>query len=263
MDQKIVVYLRGAIGDICVWMPKFKGLFQKYDDKKISWLLNSRYSPEETMILLCENKEMKEFYKNNPKSIKILPYEGAWLKIKFEGVLLYLFDIWDIEKNIFREPVSQLYSELGFETYPVVLEKKDIDKYVIIHPSGFLADRQNLWSRKYWQELINKIRDKGYQVVITGGPYDFANIINNRPLPDFRTLIDITKHAKLWIGIDTGIRNLAMIYQVPVIELGTPGQGTFSYDVFHPAEYRNRSKFFENIDNLIPEDIIKASEKWL
>ena len=101
-------------------------------------------------------------------------------------------------------------------------------------------------------ELYN---NRGYHVIAIG---DFNE--NFLPLDE---LIELIATAKLWIGVDTGTRNIAMIYKTPVLELGTPGKGEPNHDIFHPKEYRKDTLYHFNINLLKPEEVIqKVKEKW-
>ena len=262
--MKVLIHFRGSIGDMCLWMTKFKGLFHKYEGDDIYFVLNSRYSKKDTMTIFCENKEIFNFYGEYSSNVLSVEYHRP-ADIKMIRSLVpshdcfYDFDLWDSVSVNMKPPVVGLYPDLGNDIFPVDSKKYAKNRHVVIHPEGYFV--KDTWKKEYWQELINLFKKEGYKIYVTGRPYDFDNI-ENKKLFTFKILVKIVASADLWIGIDTGIRNLAMIFQVPVVELGTPGKGYPNYDVFHPVDYRNNSMYFRDIDILTPNFLTERIKAW-
>ena len=257
MNKKVAAVFRGSIGDACIWLIKLRGLFQRHTDDQITFVINSRYNKVSTMYLLCLNKDMEVFYNYHPERILDIPYHMPTdlkkvLKLTGKWDILYQFDVWN--ENKWNPPAAQMYPELGNDFYPAEIPKECTNK-IVLHPYGY--NIKDTWTKEKWYELKKKFASKGYEVVFMG------SFEKNSMLQSFAEIIQVVKYSRLWIGVDTGTRNLAMIFKVPAIELGTPGKGDPNFDVFHPKEYRWNSFYFPNIDTVSVDALFNKGMEFL
>jgi ADP-heptose:LPS heptosyltransferase len=102
--------------------------------------------------------------------------------------------------------------------------------YVVCHLGASSALR--FWSHTSWQKLIEAIKAKGFDVVLSAGPREEYLIDEVDPLQKYThvrgtfSLLKmwlLIKRSKLLISSDTGIAHLAKIAFVPSITLYGPG----------------------------------------
>jgi ADP-heptose:LPS heptosyltransferase len=255
MAKKVLVLFRGSIGDACVWMPKLKGLFDRHKSDDIYFIFNSRYDKEFTLSIFRKNSPFMNYWCLNEDKITSIPYH---MPSKVNSIranfgphdYFYNFDVWGNEA--WNPPVAEMYRELGYDVYPVKLDNKR-EKTIIIHPYGYYI--KNTWTPQKWLRLRGLYEQAGYKVVLCGDTKEHFFNIND--------LIEMIRTASLWIGVDTGTRNIALIYQTPVIELGTPGKGDPNLAVFTPVEYRHNSIYAPNIDLMTPDQIFNKSKEMM
>ncbi|MBF0556174.1 MAG: hypothetical protein HQK96_16765 [Nitrospirae bacterium] len=253
--MRILVHLRVGIGDAVVWMPKFKGLFQFHGEDEIYFVVNSRPDFQLILKIFLLNPDFAAYFEKYPERVVRIPYHSP---VDFGRVrclvppcdMFFDFDVYS--EGQWTLPVDMVYPFLGYDMYPVEMIKNRTGD-VLIHPYGFYI--RDTWTVEKWEELADRFVRAGFPVKFLG---DYKNSIY--PIDD---LIGIVRNARLWIGIDTGTRNLAMVHGVPVIELGTPGKGFPNHDIFHPKQYRMNSKYHEDIDKVTPVQIFNEGMKWL
>jgi hypothetical protein len=228
-------------------MPKFRGLFELYKNDEIYFILNPRYDKKTITDLWRHNKDFDNYFKNNEDKIITIQYQHPADMDKIRSLLpyniFYNFDVWDKKKNLWNPPVYNMYPELGYDIYPSESCKKT--RSIIIHPFGHHI--KNTWTRANWDRLGKIYSDAGYDVTYCG---DYSN-----NFLDMNTLWDKINKASLWIGVDTGTRNIALLCKTPVVELGTPGKGDPNMAVFHPIEYRHNSTFHPDINKVTVEQL--------
>lgn len=250
--MKVLVHYRGAIGDACIWMTKFKGLFQKHMNDELYFVLNSRYDRDATVGLFLHNPFFYRYYADNmDRVIDIayhMPADLPRVKAMVAGFdLFYDFDVWDTEHKTWYPPVSERYVDLGYDVFPVEITRHERKNTVILHPYGYHI--KDTWTKAKWEELASLYKGvAGYEVVFVG-----------ETILHIDKLVSLVKTARLWVGVDTGTRNIAMIHRTPAMELGTPGKGDPNFDMFHPKEYRGNTAYFPDINNLSTIQIFKDS----
>ncbi|MDO6424916.1 glycosyltransferase family 9 protein [Saccharophagus degradans] len=121
----------------------------------------------------------------------------------------------------------------AIDTAEKTLNNKNLslnDKYIVICPHT--TERENRWPKSYWQQICLRIRGRhhlravilgeGQQTKLTadlerhGGAIDLTGKCSTA---EAAIIID---HAKLIIGIDTGLTHLGHAYQTPTLALFGP-----------------------------------------
>ena len=242
--MKVLVYMFGGIGNLYTWVPKFKGLFTLHGRDDINFLIRTHYDYEFCTKLLSKNKDFKAYFESHPDFIKVISFDDSYMPSGFDKVYDFVNhyvhsthlprDQAASERTKFNWclPVASMYVHLGYDQYPVEIKQKL--NHIVMCPCG-----QSVRSKEHrWEKLNKMFIKKGYKTHIIG---DYSN--NYLPADE---LFDLINTAKLWIGVDTGTRNIALLCKTPVVELVIPGRGRPNYNVFHPREYRNNSLFLPN-----------------
>jgi ADP-heptose:LPS heptosyltransferase len=253
--MNVLVHFRGGIGDACIWMQKLAGLFDFHKKDNITFVINARCGISLILKLFTLNQQFRTFLSNgDEQSIFNVNYHNPANLTKIKKLvkhdIFYNFDAW--VNNGWNKPVSEVYPELGLDLFPVTPKPVKM-KLVTICPNGYHI--KNTWTDKKWHELARLIETKGYKARFVGN-------YRNNILPE-ETFIKIISSSSLCISVDTGARNLAMINGIPVIELGTPGKGDPNFDIFHPKEYRNNTKYYPDIDKVTVEQIFEESIRMI
>jgi len=104
-------------------------------------------------------------------------------------------------------------------------------RFIIISPAAGWPGKQ--WPCERWSEVADKLREKGWLIVLVGGKQDeglcrkvqalmrnhCANLAGQTTLPELAALISM---ARLWMGCDSGGMHLAAALNVPVVSLFGP-----------------------------------------
>lgn len=154
----------------------------------------------------------------------------------------YVYNIPVEHRNDCHELDNQrrLLIPLGIESHSLpTLGKAEPDRenpYVVVHmfPSGYMA-RYKEWSDSRWVKLIDGLTDKGWPVVLTGGPADLmpceriASSCRKEELIDIRAgktnlcqAGELLRKASLVISVNTGIMHMAAAYGQKLIALHGP-----------------------------------------
>ena len=143
-----------------------------------------------------------------------------------------------------------------------------IQPYVVIHPGPLTAYKR--WPLAFWQQLINYLVKRGYQVVLSASPakqdlqlnHDILSLLDadvRRQVIDTAGKLSIPqagsliRAAALYIGVDTSITHLAAACNTPTITLfgATPptnfGPWPNGFVGKQPYQLRARSQTVGNI----------------
>jgi ADP-heptose:LPS heptosyltransferase len=101
--------------------------------------------------------------------------------------------------------------------------------YCVIHPWGG-GDRGHLreWNSENWHQIIQIIKDKGLEVLISGSPAEkeknetFKQATNIAGKYQFDVFMSVLKNAKFVLSVNTGIMHLAAALETKTIGLSGP-----------------------------------------
>lgn len=168
--MKVYVVGGGGLGDLLReyfggqdYWGYLKGVKEKYPGIKIK------------AILCIHNPQAKEFLKYNPYLEKIEQY--PW---QIDGEPIFFEHSNDY---VFIRSISGIFEGLEYEKPKVYLNReeealvetiKNSGKYIFIHPFAGLKDHIALSIEEY-PDLIDRIIDLGFNVVVVGGSYKRIN----------------------------------------------------------------------------------------
>jgi autotransporter strand-loop-strand O-heptosyltransferase len=180
-----------SIGDTLAWIPYCKEFKDTYDCDVIvssyhNYLFEKTY-PELTFVdvgLMVHNI--------------MAMFDLSWSYDKYkEPVHPATIPLQKTASNILNLPFVEIIPILSFE----VKERPINDKYIAI--STISTSQCKLWD--YWQELIDILVSKGYKVFeVSKDATTLKNIITPED-KSFENVMNILHHAKLFIGLSSGI----------------------------------------------------------
>ena len=94
--------------------------------------------------------------------------------------------------------------------------------------SPFTTRPQKHWFNDAWITLTGLLKERGYSVVMLGGPGDLeasqkiaenADVINLVGKTDLPTAVAVIKQAELQVGVDTGLTHMGIAQNLPVVAL--------------------------------------------
>ncbi len=105
------------------------------------------------------------------------------------------------------------------------------DAYAVLHPLPMWHYKR--WTRSGWVGLIDALRERGFKVVLTGGPgdeeRDFCaglaqgmDVIELAGKLPFGALPELLRRARLFVGPDTALTHLAAACGTPTLALYGP-----------------------------------------
>ena len=159
----------------------------------------------------------------------------------------YAYDATVAHSNVVREldNYRRLVGLLGiasrslprFEPSPLGTSPPAPDPYVVFHlwPGGFRSELRE-WPARSWRRLARLLADKGFSIVLTGGPGDaertaafarscgdlsthLAPVAGHHRLDE---LIGILTRARCVVSVNTGVMHLAAASGAPTIALNGP-----------------------------------------
>jgi ADP-heptose:LPS heptosyltransferase len=214
LNKNEVVLIRpSSIGDVLFVTPIAKKIKQLNPKIKVrvmtrlgELLVNNPYidsiensSVEEISVLKCQKFFMA--YEFNPERNAVKAY-GRRLGLKIS----------DIKPELFLTDKERLNRYW--------LSKK-LGKFILIHAECDWKSRR--WSLIYWQELIEKLRKYNLDIVnlTKKGSIAFSNIHNFWGIRNLRDVMAIIREAELLITIDSGIMNMGVALDKPVVSIFT------------------------------------------
>jgi ADP-heptose:LPS heptosyltransferase len=214
LNKNEVVLIRpSSIGDVLFVTPIAKKIKQSNPKIKVrimtrlgELLVNNPYidsiensSVEEISVLKCQKFFMA--YEFDPERNAVKAY-GKRLGLKINDIKPELF-LTDKEK-------------LNRNWLP-----KKLGKFILIHAECDWKSRR--WSLTYWQELIEKLRKYNLDIVnlTKRGSIAFSNTQNFWGIRNLRDIMSIIREAELLITIDSGIMNMGVALDKPVVSIFT------------------------------------------
>lgn len=110
-------------------------------------------------------------------------------------------------------------------------------EYVVVHPSPRTVPKR--WTMEGWRQLIAHLVERGYPVLVSGGPAEaearyVASVIGDLPERiahrvhnvqgrcSLAELADLIRHARLFVGVDTASTHIAAATGTPTIAIFGP-----------------------------------------
>ena len=118
-----------------------------------------------------------------------------------------------------------------------------LGRYVVLHPGGAANPGTTMlekrWPVERFTQLATTLADRGFTIVLSGGPgdVDLAETIRAEidgavslvGKTDLRATAEVIRHADLFVGGDTGVSHIAAAVGTPVVTIFGPT---------NPARYR-------------------------
>ena len=265
--QHLAVVRLSALGDVCHAMAVVQSIMKRYPEMKVTWVT----SPLEAhLVRLLKNVDVVVYDKKSGFS-GLLGLRTLLRKQSFDILLHFQWSLrasvvsriikakrrvgfalshsrekqhWFVNEYA-PEPKGEhvldsflsIASVLGVDepTLPCELSLPEInfnlpEKYVVINPSASKADRN--WTVEGYQAVIQRLLEKNFCPVITGGPSsqeaEFAeqvigdkqqtviNLVGKTPLD---SMLSVLKGAALVVSPDTGPAHMATLVGTPVLGL--------------------------------------------
>lgn len=137
--------------------------------------------------------------------------------------------------------------------------------YAVVHPSPRTAPKR--WTREGWHALITHLLDRGLNVVVSGGPgdeeagyvasvvegLDPRRVLNVQGRCSLAELADLIRHARLFVGVDTGTTHIAAATGTPTVAIFGPTDpvvwgpwGGARFDRVAPVQRRGHVTLIQN-----------------
>lgn len=217
-DKKVLlVFDSSALGDTLAWIPYIKEFKSKHNcDLYVSTYYNFLFREVYSDITFIE----PDFARNNYYAVYTL---GVFI----ENETVNIFKNPNDYRNV---PLQQIATDI------LGLEYKEIKGTVIMNdlPNDYNSNRivispQSTKQSKYWnndngwQELVNYLKDKYYEVICIGNK---PNNENDNKIPEGVTFIEkisipeiipLLKSSRLFIGLGSGLSWLSWTLNVPTV----------------------------------------------
>ena len=157
------------------------------------------------------------------------------------------------------------------------LKKNNLQEFVAIHPSASGFDPARQWEPKRFAQIAERVsKEMNLQIIVTWGPgerklaEEIAKESNGYAIPCFETkslldLAELYRHAKIYIGLDTGPMHLATavgLRSVVLFGSGNPAAyGPRSTGSMIVANYQN--DHMEPMSSITVEQVLQAIKQVL
>lgn len=142
---------------------------------------------------------------------------------------------------------------------------KTVGKYIVVHPGA--GERNKEWDSLKWRQLVQKLAESGYSVILTGhGAREYAinekiclgikncqNLCNKLNWQEFVSLV---AGARLYIGVDSAGGHVAASFDTPSITLMTGIN-----NIQHWRPLGKNARFIYKSDDCFPCYEIKGCDK--
>jgi heptosyltransferase-2 len=158
--------------------------------------------------------------------IKDIKYEGKKHEIEYNLDLVRHIGVEPQDKNTFMpvSPESEKWVENIFKEKNIA----PVDKLIVLNPGS--SDNSQIWPAERYAAVGEKLAQKGYKIVILGGPADreiaqqvmsqmqspFINMVGNNNISQAASFL---KKCSLFISRDTGLMHIASSIGVPIIAI--------------------------------------------
>ena len=117
---------------------------------------------------------------------------------------------------------------------------RPVGSYIVFHmwPSGLTHAKLKEWPAEHWSRLAHACRDRGWQIVLTGGRQDAARSaawisrqqkqsrLTNKGGVSIRETVQLLANARAVVSVNTGVLHLAAALATPTIGLHGPTSAT-------------------------------------
>ena len=293
MNKKLInIHVRGGIGDFCLASIKFDGIIEEHKDNIIQMCLNTPdYVKEEVLDLarlrwfenlgLIKNQGLRYITQLNHYSRES---SGAGQYIK-DCDRLYDLNLWS-EYTYYEKGESKVGGELWkiedvcpeiesnyFHPFNDVLGKRfnKLQGTICIQPFGDTT--KYLWLEHHWRELVQALTDKEYFIVCFGSnsQKDLLLYILGRNYAkglavlavnvDMEYMVSVIKGCEMFIGCDSGFKNIALLLEKPVVMINNPDyphsvHNGKAKDVWFPEFYRKNDKRHLIVEDFDVEKVV-------
>jgi len=218
--------------------------------------------------------------------IKDTKHEGKKHEIEYNLDVVRHLGIQPQDKNTFMptSPEAEKWVESIFTKENI----KPTDKLVVLNPGS--SDNSKIWPAQRYATVGEKLAQKGYKIVILGGPGDrgiaqqimtkmhnpFINMVGNNNISQAASFL---KKCSLFISTDTGPMHIASSLGVPIIAILGRNQPGLSPTRWGPHNKNSRllhkdvgckeclahncKKGFLCLKAITVEDVLEAAESLL
>lgn len=167
---------------------------------------------------------------------------GQWRHYAYDSAVRHRGDVHELQnfQNLLEPlgvaPVGPGQALKAVGVAPAAIA--DGGPYMVVHPwaSGFNHTARE-WPPSHWVALIQRVTDRGFRVLVAGGPADrtqAAELVERCPDPEkaqvqsiagalsLQEVAAVLKGAEAVVSVNTGIMHLAAILDVPLVALHGP-----------------------------------------
>lgn len=243
MKKILIIELRPGIGDLCMFIPRFHEIKQKFQKSHITLLTKTRTRAKE-ILKYDQNINQIEFIDEGGKKKNLIFLFSLFKKNKFDIVFSYqygpkylkyiffskIFGSEVFYYGVFKKKESMMMRAI--RSNEIWLNIKITERYAKIFIKNQNIHRKNQiilgigasgdnkrWPTDYFCKLIEYFKGKNYEFILAGGPgekeiinsikqfhYDIKFIsLENYNLEDS---LDIIKDAKYHFGNDSGFMHI-------------------------------------------------------
>ena len=227
------VHIRGGLGDTAIAMLKFDAIKDKHFGEYIMAWINSSKPDLVIEFIHCHNIFDR---------FKILSYNRN-IKIEYIQDFKDKNSVWYDLNNWYNNrlhTIEEIHPELDINYYPKIASTpKKVENYVVIQVKGRTGGR--IWELEKWNELIKHIDMPVYCLGNTNGTP--KGIEKNIFFSSIQNLVNFINNARLFIGIDSGLKNIALICKTPTLMLFDEKYPMANpKEVWFPFEYQKNRK---------------------
>ena len=241
----LIVELRPGIGDLCMFLPRFHEISDKYPNSHICLLTKTRTKALELLkfdkkihkIEFIDEEASKEkkgigflfklFRDNKFDIVFSYQYGPKYLKYVLLGKLfnakVYFYGFFKKKESMMMRAITSNESWLNIkitQRYSKIIIPDQVvpKKMQVVIGVGASGDNKR-WPIFKFDQLINYLKNNGYDIIVAGGPKELEivnNLKNNHldvniiSLENFNIedSIQIIKNAKYHIGNDSGFMHI-------------------------------------------------------
>lgn len=240
--SEVGVHLRGGIGDVAILMTKFRAIREKHSQDRIVVYLNAPY-PSYVLQLLSTWNPFDHTVVLDRYCRELHPVYKKWILEKSRH--FYDLNLWN-GSGLRR--VERVHPELPVDWWPCLngfgkKEKNPEEIWIVVMVKGKSAEK--IWSLKKWEQLVTKLsaRLPRVRIFLVGENSEGLRseaLIDCSGSEDLKETMGRIASADLFIGIDSGLRNIGYLLKTPTVTFWGRQPTSFaqSIDVWLPREYR-------------------------
>tara|TARA_B100000963_G_scaffold73926_1_gene62007 strand:- start:166 stop:1077 length:912 start_codon:yes stop_codon:yes gene_type:complete len=302
MKKILIIELRPGIGDLCMFLPRFHEIKQKFQNSHITLLTKTRTKAKE-ILKFDKNIDRIEFIDTGVKKKNIFFLFSLFKKGKFDlvfsyqygpkylkyiflskifGSKVFYYGIFKRKESMMKRAIKSNEVWLGIKINNrsakiFIKNQSQIKKNQIIIGLGASGDNKR-WPTDYFNLLIDHFKNKNFEFILAGGPGEIKIIDHIKKYHSgikFISLeklsleesLEIIKDAKFHFGNDSGFMHIcAALGMTSYCFYGdTPSEDSFYNDKIIPVIPDNFERVYHGSRamNLISvTKVIKTFEKY-